>query len=176
MMPLFRRPAVELLTGVSNSNWKWPDIAGLHEFTGRLVHSANWPKDLGMQGQRVAVIGNGSSGIQIVPAIQPGELPRPRSPPRARLTIAIDVKELVHFIRSPTWIVPPRLQTLAAGKAASVLSTIDLDGEQFTDAQIEKFKADPGFYDNFLRVIEKESNVSFPMVRGHTSRAPSRQC
>jgi cation diffusion facilitator CzcD-associated flavoprotein CzcO len=27
--------------GVLN-NWKWPDIAGLKDFKGKLLHSANW--------------------------------------------------------------------------------------------------------------------------------------
>ena len=54
------------------SNWKWPDIPGLHNFKGELVHSADWPEDLKYAGKRVAVIGNGSSGVQIVPALQPG--------------------------------------------------------------------------------------------------------
>lgn len=35
------------------------------------MHSANWPRELDYTGKRVAVIGNGSSGIQIVPAMQP---------------------------------------------------------------------------------------------------------
>jgi cation diffusion facilitator CzcD-associated flavoprotein CzcO len=55
-----------------HSNWKWPDIPGLESFNGDLVHSAAWKENFNYQGKRVAVIGNGSSGVQIVPAIQPG--------------------------------------------------------------------------------------------------------
>lgn len=62
------------LAGEKKSHWKWPDIQGLHEFQGDLVHSANWPQEFNYDGKRVAVIGNGSSGIQIVPAIQKGIL------------------------------------------------------------------------------------------------------
>jgi cation diffusion facilitator CzcD-associated flavoprotein CzcO len=25
-----------------SSKWKWPAIPGLHDFKGKLVHSANW--------------------------------------------------------------------------------------------------------------------------------------
>lgn len=57
-----------------NSNWKWPDIPGLHKFQGDLVHSANWNDDFVYKDKRVAVIGNGSSGVQIVPAMQPGKM------------------------------------------------------------------------------------------------------
>lgn len=56
-----------------DSNWKWPQIPGLHEFKGDLIHSANWPETFQYSGKKVAVIGNGSSGIQIVPALQPGK-------------------------------------------------------------------------------------------------------
>lgn len=58
------------------SNWKWPDIPGLHEFKGDLVHSASWPRNFDYSDKTAAVIGNGSSGIQVLPAIQPGELSR----------------------------------------------------------------------------------------------------
>lgn len=56
-----------------NSNWTWPDIPGLHDFNGPLIHSANWPKDFNYDGLTVAVIGNGATGVQIVPAILSGE-------------------------------------------------------------------------------------------------------
>jgi len=55
------------------SNWKWPDIPGLHSFQGDLVHSAAWKDGLDYQGKTVAVLGSGSSGVQIVPTIQPGK-------------------------------------------------------------------------------------------------------
>lgn len=56
----------------TNSRWKWPDIQGLHSFGGKLVHTGNYPKGLDLAGKRVAVIGAGSSAIQVVPTIQPG--------------------------------------------------------------------------------------------------------
>ena len=31
------------MTGIGALNeWKWPDIKGLHDFKGKLLHSANW--------------------------------------------------------------------------------------------------------------------------------------
>lgn len=57
----------------SSSNWKWPSIPGLQDFKGDLVHSAAWSKDFDYRNKKVAVIGNGSSGVQIVPALQPGK-------------------------------------------------------------------------------------------------------
>lgn len=60
------------------SNWKWPDIKGLHDFKGKLLHSARWDVDWDYSGKDVAVIGAGSSAIQIVPKMQKGEFQCPR--------------------------------------------------------------------------------------------------
>ncbi|RVX69048.1 hypothetical protein B0A52_06761 [Exophiala mesophila] len=59
--------------GVLN-NWKWPEIRGLHDFKGKLLHSARWDTEWDYTGASVAVIGAGSSGIQIVPTMQKGKL------------------------------------------------------------------------------------------------------
>jgi cation diffusion facilitator CzcD-associated flavoprotein CzcO len=46
-----------------------PEFAGSAEFAGRVVHSARWTEDIGVAGKRVVVIGNGSTGVQLVSAI-----------------------------------------------------------------------------------------------------------
>jgi cation diffusion facilitator CzcD-associated flavoprotein CzcO len=71
--------------GVFNT-WKWPDVDGLKDFQGHLVHSAQWIDDYDFQGKNVGLIGNGASAIQLLPQIQP---------------IAAHV---TCFIRNPTWI------------------------------------------------------------------------
>jgi len=140
----------------SFSNWRWPHINGLHDFKGQLIHSANWPEDFDYKGKAVAVIGNGSSGVQIIPAIQP------------------DVTKLVHIVRTPTWVIPPRVQVFSMGPAAEILSKIDMDKqENFTPEQIEKFKSDPEFYRTFVKTIEKEVNNNFPIVSAENSSLPS---
>jgi cation diffusion facilitator CzcD-associated flavoprotein CzcO len=35
------------------------------------MHSAQWDKDYDLKGKSVAVIGGGSSAVQIIPSIQP---------------------------------------------------------------------------------------------------------
>jgi cation diffusion facilitator CzcD-associated flavoprotein CzcO len=56
--------------GVLNK-WKWPAIKGRETFKGPMLHSANWDDSVVLEGKRVAVIGGGSSAVQIVPNIQP---------------------------------------------------------------------------------------------------------
>ena len=45
----------------------WPKIYGLESFKGHVTHSARWDHSYDYSHKRIAVIGNGSSGIQIVP-------------------------------------------------------------------------------------------------------------
>jgi cyclohexanone monooxygenase len=60
---------VVLATGCL-SNARKPDIKGLDRFKGTVYHTGHWPHEpVDFTGQRVAVIGTGSSGIQSVPVI-----------------------------------------------------------------------------------------------------------
>jgi cyclohexanone monooxygenase len=44
-----------------------PQIAGLEDFAGERHHTARWPQDgLDLAGKRVAVIGTGASGVQVI--------------------------------------------------------------------------------------------------------------
>jgi cation diffusion facilitator CzcD-associated flavoprotein CzcO len=65
-----------------------PDIPGLEDFQGEVMHSARWDHDYDLKGKRVASVGTGASAIQYVPAIQP------------------DVEKLHVFQRTPPWIMP----------------------------------------------------------------------
>ena len=38
-----------------------------------MVHTADWPEDFNADGKRVAVIGNGASGVQLIPQILPSK-------------------------------------------------------------------------------------------------------
>ena len=60
---------VVLATGCL-SNARMPDIKGLAGFRGKVDHTGHWPHEpVDFKGQRVAVIGTGSSAIQSVPVI-----------------------------------------------------------------------------------------------------------
>ncbi|KAE9978465.1 hypothetical protein EG328_001463 [Venturia inaequalis] len=74
-------------SGILN-NWRWPAIPGLQEFKGTLLHTANWDDQVNLEGKHVGLIGNGSSGIQVLPNIQPR------------------VDKVTTFIREPTWVSP----------------------------------------------------------------------
>ena len=67
---------------------KFPHIPGLDTFTGEVLHTSAWRDDIDLAGKRVAVIGNGASGMQVAPAI------------------ADTVAEMTIFARSKQWIAP----------------------------------------------------------------------
>jgi cyclohexanone monooxygenase len=64
-----RAQFVVLATGCL-SNARMPDIKGLSDFKGKVYHTGHWPHEgVDFTGQRVGVIGTGSSAIQSVPMI-----------------------------------------------------------------------------------------------------------
>ncbi len=64
-----------------------PEIAGLSDFAGVVVHPQEWPSDLDYRGKRVAVIGSGATAMTLVPAM------------------ANDAAHVTMIQRSPTYVV-----------------------------------------------------------------------
>ncbi|KAJ9642219.1 hypothetical protein H2204_002588 [Knufia peltigerae] len=126
------------------NNWKWPDIEGLHSFKGSLTHSAHYDESLDLRGKRVAAIGIGSSGIQIISKIQP------------------QVKQLYCWVRSPTWITPGFAQKFAGPTGGNF---------KYTTAQKEKFAKDPKLFLKYCKMIESELNVRFKFILNNTAES-----
>lgn len=75
-----------------------PDIVGIDDFTGTIVHTARWDHGVSLAGKRVACIGTGASALQLIPEI------------------ADDVERLDVYQRTPIWVAPkldPQLGHLA---------------------------------------------------------------
>lgn len=66
----------------------YPDWPGLEDFTGPKFHTARWEHEHDLRGRRVAVVGTGSTAVQVVSGIAP------------------IVERLYVFQREPGWIVP----------------------------------------------------------------------
>lgn len=76
-----------VITAIGRFNaWKLPDYPSIDEFKGHLSHTSNWDGRYDPAGKKVAVIGNGASGLQVVPNLQ------------------LISKHVTHFVRNPTWI------------------------------------------------------------------------
>ncbi|RFU28612.1 hypothetical protein B7463_g7716, partial [Scytalidium lignicola] len=121
-------------TGFLN-NWKWPDIPGLNKFKGKLLHSASWDQEYDFADKAIAVIGAGSSAIQIVPSLQPL------------------VKKMFNFIRSPTWITPEFGQSLATHGRDT----------KFTAEEIERFNTDKNYFLEYRKKLQNDNSSIFTM-------------
>jgi cation diffusion facilitator CzcD-associated flavoprotein CzcO len=79
------------------SVWQIPKFPGIESFRGRTFHTGNWPHaGVDFTGQRVGVIGTGSTGIQAIPQI------------------ARQAEHLFVFQRTPNYSVPARNRALTA--------------------------------------------------------------
>lgn len=99
-----------------------PDIPGLDTFEGHAFHTARWDDDARIDGAKVGLVGCGSTGIQIVTAL------------------ADKVEKLVHFQRSPQWIMP-------------------VEQFAYSDADREAFRNDPALMDAIRFSDEYIGNV-----------------
>jgi hypothetical protein len=121
-------------TGYVN-DWKWPAIPGRETYKGELLHSAIWPKDhVFKPDQTVALIGNGSTGIQILPAI------------------LNQVKKVYVFIRSPTWITAGFAQKFAGPGGTNKI---------FSEEQKKHWAENPEEYYAYRVAVESELNNRF---------------
>jgi cyclohexanone monooxygenase len=83
-----------------------PQFPGLESFKGRWYHSANWPHEgVDFAGQRVGLIGTGSSGVQMTPEI------------------AQRAKHLTVFQRTANYSVPAQNEPITPEQLAEVKST-----------------------------------------------------
>ena len=70
------------------ANPRFPQFEGQETFEGDILHPARWPADFDATDKRVAIIGNGSTGVQLV------------------APIAADAEQVFVFQRTPQWISP----------------------------------------------------------------------
>ncbi|CAI6337347.1 unnamed protein product [Periconia digitata] len=66
----------------------YPDIEGLEDFKGKVMHSARWDWSYNLEGKRIGVIGNGATAAQIIPEIVPTS------------------ESVTVYQRTPNWVVP----------------------------------------------------------------------
>lgn len=117
------------------SKWRWPSIAGLHDFKGDLMHSASWDENFNASGKRIAVIGNGSSAIQIIPQL------------------VEKAAHLSNFIRNSTYITPGLGSSIIGGQTQY----------HYTEEEKKDFRDNPTALRDYRRKIQASSNRAFDM-------------
>jgi cation diffusion facilitator CzcD-associated flavoprotein CzcO len=118
--------------GILNK-WRWPSIKGLETFQGKAIHSAAWDPLLSWEGKRVAIIGNGSSAIQILPQLQK------------------TAGHVTTYVRNPTWI------------SSNFASDYARDGKNFkyTEEEKKEFRESPAKLKALRKEIEHGFNMFF---------------
>lgn len=148
---------VYVATGVLHHP-KMPDIAGLENFNGKAFHSARWDDSAVLDDARIGVIGCGSTGIQLVNAL------------------SSRASHLVHFQRSPQWIMPvPQFDYTDEQKAAfardpTLIDAIRHDPQywaaiyRFTDGVADANSAEAAEIEDICRQ-NLENSVADPILR-----------
>ena len=108
------------------NDWRLPEYPGIEEYKGLLRHTSNWDPTFDPAGKRVAVIGNGASGIQVVPNLQ-------------RIAAHVD-----HYARNKTWV--------AASWAGDVRT---FEPQYFSPEQLKSFE-DPDTYLKYRKELEEK--------------------
>ncbi|KAJ9608816.1 hypothetical protein H2200_006587 [Cladophialophora chaetospira] len=127
--------SVDDLASDAQRQEKLPNYPGRDEFEGHIRHTSNWDKTFDATGKTIAVIGNGASGIQVLPQLQ-------------KVAKSID-----HYARNPTWV----LGSFGAEERSD--TPVFFTEEQLKsfedDATYHKFRknVESKFYRNFFRVF-----------------------
>ncbi|SPO01716.1 related to flavin-binding monooxygenase [Cephalotrichum gorgonifer] len=110
---------------------KHPTTPGLfNRFQGDVVHTARWQQGYDVRGKRVAVIGNGASGQQILP------------------NILGSVEHLDHYVRTKTWVTPTFAADLHIAQADAP------GGPEYDQELRDLFAKDPEAYIKYRRELE----------------------
>ncbi|KAF2208657.1 hypothetical protein CERZMDRAFT_48889 [Cercospora zeae-maydis SCOH1-5] len=134
-------------SGLAN-DWKWPAIPGRESFQGDLLHTASWPKKHDFTGQTVSLIGNGSSGVQVLPHI-----------------VAQADKVYVH-IRNGSWFTTGFASKFAGADGGNI---------DFTEEQKDIWTKDHDEYFQYRKLVEQELNGRFKTnLRGSKEQAAAR--
>ncbi|OQU95341.1 hypothetical protein CLAIMM_01563 [Cladophialophora immunda] len=129
----FEEKADFVLPAIGRFNdWRLPSYPGVSDYRGHLRHTSNWDPSFDPTGKKIALIGNGASGIQVLPNLQP-------------IADHID-----HYARSRTWI---------AGSWAGDERTF---APQWYSEEQKKEFLDPEKYLKFRKELEDKYWRRFP--------------
>ncbi|GME33225.1 hypothetical protein F4819DRAFT_472988 [Neofusicoccum parvum] len=120
--------------GILN-NWQWPEIEGLKDFKGRIIHTARWPEEYDVEqwkDQNVVVIGSGASSLQVVPSMQP------------------HVNKMDIFIRTGVWFAP-------------LVDDLPED-YQYSPDEIEEFRRNPKALVDHVKRFDSQLNAGWPIM------------
>lgn len=95
-----------------------PSIKNIDFFQGQVYHSADWPKHHDFSDKRVGIIGNGSTGSQLLVAL------------------AKHAKHVTSFQRTPQWNVPNNKRSVTAEERAKINADYDRIWNEVFDSRL----------------------------------------
>ncbi|CAM1506055.1 Fc.00g056960.m01.CDS01 [Cosmosporella sp. VM-42] len=115
------------------NNWEFPNVPGLHDFKGPYMHSANYDETFDPTGKTVAIVGGGSTGVQVLPEVQ---------------KVA---KQAHQYMRSKNWIAPVGFGAGELEKRGALK-----DGNfKYSKDERRDWSKDPDTYHSYRRYIEE---------------------
>ncbi|KAJ4393070.1 hypothetical protein N0V93_002277 [Gnomoniopsis smithogilvyi] len=126
------------------NDMKWPDIPGWQDFKGEKMHSAKWNDNYDFQNKKIAVIGGGSSSLQLVPELR-----------------KISGVEVNVFMRQKTWITN-RFGDFIMEQMGWDPSQLDISSDR-----ISEWETDEAAYLKFRKLLDDDSNsIHFSVKKG----------
>ncbi|KAH6984314.1 hypothetical protein BKA56DRAFT_630774 [Ilyonectria sp. MPI-CAGE-AT-0026] len=114
------------------------------------AHSATWDPKISWTGKRVALIGAGSSSVQMLPYLAEGAY-----------SFILYSKSVHVFARTPTWIVPP-LGTDITKTNNEGISSPPPPKHQYDEAERQRFRTDPAYFLSYRKSLEATLASNFP--------------
>ncbi|VTT64604.1 unnamed protein product [Fusarium fujikuroi] len=130
-------------SGVVNKA-KWPDVPGTSSYNGTIAHSATWDPKISWKGKRVALIGTGSSSVQMLPQLAKGS------------------KSLHVFARNSIWIVPSLGTDLSKANEEGNSPAEQPGTHVYSEKDKEEFRRDPGAHLQYRKGLEATLTRNFP--------------
>lgn len=130
----------------------WPNIPGLRGegavFKGHITHSARWDHEYDYSNKRIAVIGNGASGIQILP--QMAKLPG---------------TTVTNFIRGPSWVYYRAPPSKHLGRDIEDLNP------QYTEEDKARFQDPEKHLEHRKSIISTTNRSFYILIKGENNKA-----
>jgi cyclohexanone monooxygenase len=95
-----------------------PGIPGIDTFAGEIIHTGAWPEEHDLRGKRVGVIGNGSTGQQVISAIAP------------------EAEHLTVFMRTPQYSVPAGDRAMSPHEVSAIKRDYDSIWDQVRNSVV----------------------------------------
>jgi len=138
-----------VITGVGFLNRpNLPEIEGMETFEGKAWHTARWPDQEEWRGKRIAVIGTGCTGYQLVPEI---------APEAAHVTV---------FQRTPQWLLP-----VPGYLAKSPPQVLWLDRNLPYHTNFMRFRSFYGAGPDFTKVFDVDPDFDDPYTCSAVNKA-----